>query len=193
MNSYCDSAPGHPLHGYYHDNEYGFPLTNEAQLLERLALEIFQAGLSWEITLKKRPTTVTAFDDFDVNTVAAYGEIETARLLANSGIIRNKLKVVAIIENANRIKALRDSHGGLASWIEANHPLIKAEWVKLFKKTFKFTGGEIVNEFLMSVGYLPGAHRDNCPVQIQLLKEHKLAWQNVPKGFYDETQSEFSK
>jgi DNA-3-methyladenine glycosylase I len=186
VSSYCDSAPGHPLHGPYHDGEYGFPLTNESQLLERLALEIFQAGLSWEITLKKRPTIVAAFDHFDVDTVAAYGEKETARLLADSGIIRNKLKVAAIIENANRIKALRDTYGGLSGWINANHPLTKADWVKLFKKTFKFTGGEIVNEFLMSIGYLPGAHRDDCPVHVQILKDHTLAWQNAPKGFYDE-------
>jgi DNA-3-methyladenine glycosylase I len=187
VSSYCDSAPGHPLHGPYHDGEYGFPLADESQLLERLALEIFQAGLSWEITLKKRPTTLAAFDQFDVDTVAAYGVKETACLLDDPGIIRNKLKVAAIIENANRIKALRETHGGLAGWIEANHPLTKADWVKLFKKTFKFTGGEIVNEFLMSIGYLPGAHRDDCPVHAQILKDHKLAWQNAPMGFYDES------
>ena len=185
MSTYCESAPGHPLHGPYHDHEYGFPMANEAALLERLALEIFQAGLSWEIVLKKRPTTVAAFEGFDVNKVAAYGEKETARLLADAGIIRNRLKVAAIIENANRIIGLRDSHGGFAGWIDHHHPLTKADWVKLFKKTFKFTGGEIVNEFLMSIGYLPGAHRDDCPVHLQILTKHNLAWQATPKGFYD--------
>ncbi len=185
VSSYCDSAPGHPLHGPYHDGEYGFPLRDESQLLERLALEIFQAGLSWEVILNKRPTIVLAFNHFDVDTVSAYSVKETERLLADPGIIRNKLKVAAIIENAKKIKALRYTHGGLASWIEANHPLTKADWVKKFKKTFKFTGSEIVNEFLMSIGYLPGAHRTDCPVYIGTLKSYKLAWQRAPKGFYD--------
>ena len=163
MSTYCDSAPGHPLHGPYHDTEYGFPLADEAALFERLSLEIFQAGLSWEIVLKKRPTTTAAFEGFDVDTVAAYGEAATARLLANPGIIRNRRKVAAIIENARRIQALRESHGGLAAWIAAHHPRNKKEWVKLFRQTFLFTGGEIVGEFLMSIGYLPGAHGEGCP------------------------------
>ena len=160
-------------------------MADEAALLERLALEIFQAGLSWEIILKKRPTTVVAFEGFNVDKVAAYADKDTARLLADPGIIRNRLKVASIIKNANRIKVLRESHGGFAGWIDSHHPLTKAEWVKLFKKTFKFMGGEIVNEFLMSIGYLPGAHRDDCPVHLQILDKHDLAWQNAPKGFYD--------
>lgn len=163
MSSYCDSAPGHPLHGPYHDSEHGFPLTDEAGLFERLCLEIFQAGLSWEVVLGKRPTTAAAFDGFDVDTVAAYGEAETARLLADPGIIRNRRKVAAIIENARRVQALRESHGGLAAWVAAHHRRDKKEWVKLFRQTFLFTGGEIVGEFLMSIGYLPGAHREDCP------------------------------
>lgn len=160
-------------------------MADEAALLERLALEIFQAGLSWEIILKKRPTTVVAFEGFNVDKVAAYADKDTARLLADPGIIRNRLKVASIIKNANRIKVLRESHGGFAGWIDSHHPLTKAEWVKLFKKTFKFMGGEIVNEFLMSIGYLPGAHRDDCPVHLKILDKHDLAWQNAPKGFYD--------
>ena len=163
MSTYCDSAPGHPLHGPYHDTEYGFPLADEAGLFERLCLEIFQAGLSWEIVLRKRPTTNAAFEGFYVDTVAAYGEAATARLLADPGIIRNRLKVAAIIENARRIQVLRESHGGLAAWIAAHHPRNKKEWVKLFRQTFLFTGGEIVGEFLMSIGYLPGAHGEGCP------------------------------
>ena len=164
MSSYCDSAPGHPIHGPYHDTEYGFPLADEAGLFERLSLEIFQAGLSWEIVLKKRPTIVAAFAGFDVDTVAAYGAADTARLLADAGIIRNRLKVAALIENARRLQALRQSHGGLAAWIAAHHPRDKKEWVKLFRQTFLFTGGEIVGEFLMSIGYLPGTHREDCPI-----------------------------
>ncbi|WP_316976653.1 DNA-3-methyladenine glycosylase I [Shumkonia mesophila] len=163
MSGYCDAAPGHPLHGPYHDEEYGFPLTDESALFERLSLEIFQAGLSWLLVLRKREGMRAAFDGFDVDTVAVYGEADVARLLADPGIVRNRLKVAAIIENARRIRALRDTDGGFAAWIAERHPLTLEEWVKVFRKTFKFTGGEVVNEFLMSIGYLPGAHREDCP------------------------------
>lgn len=177
MSWYCDIAPGHPVHGAYHDTEYGFPVSDEAVLFERLALEIMQAGLSWEIVLKKRSTMFKAFDGFTVDKVARYGERQIERLLADAGIIRNRRKVDAIIENAKRIQAIRKSHGGFADWIEANHPLAKEQWVKLFKKTFLFTGGEVVNEFLMSLGYLPGAHRDDCPVARKLARlKPKPAW-----------------
>ena len=164
MSKYCDIAIGHPLHGPYHDTEYGFPLTDERALFELQSLELFQAGLSWELILKKRPTTVAAFDGFDVDRVAAYGEGDVARLLADPGIIRNRLKVDAAIANARRIQALRASHGSFKGWLDAHHPLSREDWVKLFKKTFTFTGGEITGEFLMSTGYLPGAHDEDCPV-----------------------------
>ena len=140
MSSYCDFAPGDPLHGPYHDTEYGFPVTDEAALLERLSLEIFQAGLSWLIILKKRPTIVAAFGGFDAERVAAYGERDRERLLADAGIIRNRRKVDAIIENARRVVGLRESDGGFASWIASNHPLTKEEWVKAFRQAFVFHG-----------------------------------------------------
>ncbi len=168
MSSYCDFAPGHPLHGPYHDREYGFPVTDESVLFERFVLEINQAGLSWELMLKKRANFHAAYEGYDLDRVAAYGERERARLLADAGIIRNRLKVDAVIENARRVRALRDSHGGFAAWIDAQHPRPKDDWVKLFKKTFKFTGGEITGEFLMSIGYLPGAHRSGCPIAAEI-------------------------
>lgn len=164
MSSYCDFSPGHPFHGPYHDHEYGFPLMDDNELFERLVLEINQAGLSWLTILKKREGFRAAYDYFDVETVADYGEADTARLLADAGIIRNKLKVAAAIHNAQCILELRESHGSFANWLAAQHPLTKPEWVKLFKKTFRFTGGEITGEFLMSIGYLPGAHVESCPV-----------------------------
>ncbi len=170
MSWYCDAAPGHPFHGPYHDEEYGFPLTDEAGLLERLSLEIFQAGLSWLIVLKKRDAMVEAFAGFDVDTVAAFGEKDVERLLGNAGIIRNRRKVEAIIENARRIQGLRESHGGFAAWISAHHPLTLDEWLPVFRKTFRFTGREVVNEFLMSIGSLPGAHRTDCPVQARIAR-----------------------
>ena len=166
--SYCEAAPGHPFHGPYHDREYGFPTRAERKLFERLVLEINQAGLSWLTVLRKRAAFFQAFDGFDVDRVASYGRHERARLLADAGIIRNRLKVEAAIENARRIAALRERNGGFARWLDANHPLDKAEWVKLFKQTFVFTGGEITGEFLISTGYLPGAHVERCPVYARI-------------------------
>ena len=171
MSGYCDIAPGHPLHGPYHDHEYGFPQREEAVLFERLLLEINQAGLSWETMLRKRDGFRAAYSGFEVDRVARYGERDRARLLADPGIIRNRLKVEAAIHNAQVIQQLRDTHGGFAAWLDAHHPLPKAEWVKLFKKTFRFTGGEITGEFLMSLGYLPGAHRQDCPAYRRAAKQ----------------------
>src|SRR3546814_912035 len=102
--TYCDFAPGHPLHGPYHDTEYGFPQRDESVLFERLLLEINQAGLSWETILRKRDGFRHAYDDFDVDRVADYGDGDRARLLADAGIIRNRLKVDAAIHNAGVIR-----------------------------------------------------------------------------------------
>jgi DNA-3-methyladenine glycosylase I len=170
VSSYCEFAKGHELHGPYHDHEYGFPVEDESQLFERLLLEINQAGLNWELILKKRKGFREAYDDFDVDRVADYSQPDRERLLTDARIIRNKLKVNAAIVNAQVIRGMRDSHGGFAHWLKAHHPLEKEEWVKLFKKTFKFTGGEITGEFLMSIGYLPGPHRKDCPVFTQIVQ-----------------------
>lgn len=176
MSGYCDIAPGHPLHGPYHDDEYGVPQRDEPVLFERLLLEINQAGLSWETMLRKREGFRAAYDGFDVAKVAAYDEADRARLLADAGIVRNRLKIGAAIHNAGVIVGMRDSHGGFAGWLDAHHPLDKPGWVKLFRRTFRFTGGEITGEFLMSLGYLPGAHRADCPAHRRILAAHALPW-----------------
>jgi len=168
VSGYCDIAPGHPWHGPYHEREYGFPLDGDQALFERLCLEIFQAGLSWLIVLKRRAGMNAAFDSFDPAKVAAYGEADVERLLQDPGIIRNRAKVRAIIENANIVLALAAEHGSFAAWLAANHPLSKEDWIKLFRRTFRFTGPEVVNEFLMSISYLPGAHRPDCPVMDEI-------------------------
>ena len=157
-------APGHPFHGPYHDREYGFPIRRDDRLLERLALEINQAGLSWLTILKKKEAFRRAFDGFEPEAIAAYGARERRRLLSDAGIVRNRLKVDAVIENARRIVELRESHGSFARWLDANHPAELEQWTKLFRDTFRFTGGEIVREFLLSTGYLPGAHHRRCPI-----------------------------
>ena len=166
MSWYCAYAKDKQRHKRYHDTEYGFPTSSERVLFERLALEIMQAGLSWDIVMKKRKALNAAFDRFAPAKVAAYGARDIKRLLADATIIRNRRKVEAIIENARRIVALRRTHRGFAGWLAAHHPRTKAAWVKLFRQQFVFVGKEIVNEFLMGVGLLPGAHRKDCPVYV---------------------------
>jgi len=160
------------LHKNYHDNQYGFPLHDDNELFGRLILEINQAGLSWETILKKESNFRAAYSNFDILAVANYTETDRERLLSDAGIIRNRLKVSAAIENARTIVWLQIEYGSFEKWLEHHHPLTKAEWVKLFKKTFRFTGGEIVNEFLMSIGYLPGAHDVDCPVLQEIVKQN---------------------
>lgn len=166
---YCALAPGHPWHGPWHDEEYGFPAREDHVLLERFAMEINQAGLSWLTVLKKREAFRAAFGGFDVDRIAGYGPVDVERLMGDAGIIRNRRKIEAVVENARRIQLLRASHGSFVAWLDAHHPAEKAEWVGLFRRTFVFTGGEIVGEFLMSLGYLPGAHEPACPVQAEIL------------------------
>ena len=163
--SYCDIAPGHPVHGPYHDTEYGFPVRDDNRLFERLVLEINQAGLSWETILRKREAFREAYAGFDLNRVARFTARDRQRLMRDAGIIRNRMKIDAAIENAKRILALGQP---FASWLDAHHPRTKDEWVKLFKKTFVFTGGEITSSFLMSIGLLPGAHERACPVYARI-------------------------
>ncbi len=168
--SYCAISKGHPVHGPHHDLEYGRPVAADDALLERIAMEIMQAGLSWLLVLNKRAALGAAFRGFDPDAVARFGARDVGRLLADPGIIRNRRKIEAIIENARRVRALRDSHGGVAAWLDAQHPLRLPDWVKMMRKTFVFMGPEVVNEFLMSTGYLPGAHEPACP------KYREIAW-----------------
>lgn len=171
------------LHKNYHDNYYGFPIHDDNELFGRLIMEINQAGLSWELILKKEDSFRKAYNNFNIKKIASYTESDRERLLADSGIIRNKLKVHAAIENAKTILTLQKEFGSFEKWLEHHHPKSKEEWVKLFKKAFRFTGGEIVNEFLMSIGYLHGAHSDNCQIHKKIIKS-KPMWMNkikVPK------------
>ncbi len=178
--SYCKAIPSmkphdQVLHLVYHDQHYGFPIQDDNELFARLVLEINQAGLSWTTILKKQSHFQRAYHQFDIPTVAAYKQKDINRLLNDEGIIRNRLKIRAAIENAQTILLLQKEYGSFKNWIDAHHPLPKESWVKLFKKTFYFTGGEIVNEFLMSTGYLPGAHEKNCPIYHKVLQQSP-AW-----------------
>ena len=167
--SYCAAARDHPWHGPYHDGEYGFPVREDNLLFERLVLEMNQAGLSWLTILKKRESFRNAYHGFRVERVAAYGEQDLARLLADPGVVRNRLKIEAAVHNAGAIRALARTHESFTGWLDAHHPQSVRAWTQLFKKTFRFTGGEITREFLVSTGYLPGAHDRSCPVYASVL------------------------
>ena len=184
MASYCEAIDtmkeeDRKLHKQYHDLHYGFPIETDDELFCRLILEINQAGLSWTTILKKQETFRKAYHQFNIKKVASYQQKDIDRLMNDAGIIRNRLKINAAIENAKTIMQLQKQFGSFKNWLDHHHPKTKVEWTKLFKQTFRFTGGEIVNEFLMSTGYLPGAHTEACPVYKKLIKA-KPAWKNKP-------------
>ncbi len=171
-SSYCEVVQGMDqtnLHRIYHDTAYGFPIENDDELFGRLILEINQAGLSWTTILNKQSNFANAYNNFNIKKIAQYTDIDRQRLLEDAGIIRNKLKINAAIQNAKVIIDLQNKYGSFKNWLDVYHPLTKDEWVKIFKKTFTFTGGEIVNEFLMSIGYLKGAHIESCPIHQKVL------------------------
>jgi DNA-3-methyladenine glycosylase I len=181
MPTYCEfienlSGEVRELHMDYHDNQYGFPLYDDNELFGRFLMEINQAGLSWTLMLKKLDNFRKAFDGFNISLVASYGESDFKRLMNDAGIIRNRLKIKAAIENANRIQTLQKSHGSFRNWLDemalSHHDL--NDWTKLFKKHFVFTGGEIVNEFLISISMLPGAHSEDCPVWKKIQEKYGL-------------------
>lgn len=169
--SYCEAvalmAPDN-LHRIYHDTAYGFEIRDDNELFERLVLEINQAGLSWTTILNKQQNFKKAYHNFEIAKVAAYTDEDRVRLMNDAGIIRNRLKINAAIVNAQRILDIQREQQSFRNWLQIHHPLTKEEWVKLFKKTFLFTGGEIVNEFLMSIGMLEGAHIDTCEINKKL-------------------------
>ena len=162
------------IHKKYHDTQYGFPIHDDNELFARFVLEINQAGLSWETILNKEENFRKAYNNFDIKKVAKYGEKGKKRLMNDTGIIRNKLKINAAIENAKTILKLQKEFGSFQKWLEFHNPKTKDGWTRLFKKNFKFTGGEIVNEFLMSIGYLKGAHTKDCPIYSKILKKKPM-------------------
>lgn len=184
--SYCQFSQTNPLHQYYHDKEYGFPVDDDDVLLERLALEINQAGLSWDLMLKKRVSFNKAFKNFAVDKVAKFNKRDVERLLKDENIIRNRLKIEAVIHNAKLIKQIQKSHGSFSSWLVTQLTGIvdEREAAKIFKKHgFKFIGGEIMKEFLQSIGHLPSPHDKICPVNKEIFKTKVIAIvKAIPKG-----------
>jgi len=178
MTTYCEYCNSHPedtFNKIYHDTQYGFPISDDNLLFERLILEINQAGLSWITILKKAENFRAAYSGLDIKQVALYDEKERTRLLNDAGIIRNRLKVNAAIVNAQKIQELQKEFGSFKNWLDSHHPQPLDQWTKIFKRTFVFTGGEIVKEFLMSTGYLHGAHTPDCPI-FKIIYSQKPAW-----------------
>jgi DNA-3-methyladenine glycosylase I len=172
---FCATKDPQDVNRLYHDTQYGFPIDSDDELFGRLILEINQAGLSWQTILMKQVNFRLAFDHFSVEKIANYDQEKIEQLLQNPGIIRNKLKINAAIHNAKEVLSLQKEYGSFKNWIDLNDPKSKEEWVKLFKKNFKFVGGEIINEFLMSAGYLKGAHEKTCAI-FDVVLQSKPNW-----------------
>jgi DNA-3-methyladenine glycosylase I len=175
--SYCeitkDLAEDH-LDKKYHDNIYGFPVREDNELFGRLILEINQAGLSWSTILNKEQSFRRAFDDFEIEKIAGYDQIDKERLLNNKGIIRNTLKIEAVIYNAKVVTRIQSEFDSFNNWLYKYKGISLEEWTALFRKHFKFVGSTIVEEFLMSTGYLKGAHVETCPIYYKVLKSKPL-------------------
>jgi DNA-3-methyladenine glycosylase I len=171
--TYCeftkDLDESHP-HRLYHDNDYGFPIESDNELFGRLILEINQAGLNWLTILKKEKSFSEAYSNFDIAEVARFKSAEIDTLMQNAGIIRNKLKIESAVFNANSILELQKEFGSFKTWLDLNLGKDLKEWTALFKKNFKFTGGLIVEEFLMSTSYLKGAHVESCEIYKEIIK-----------------------
>lgn len=149
----------------YHDLHYGVRIEDDNELFCRLVMEINQAGLSWHTILVKENNFRGAYNNFDIIKVAKYGEKDFDRLMNDAGIIRNRLKINAAIYNAQQIKLIQKEFGSFRQWLDVQGRTLyqdKVAWLKLFKKHFKFVGGEIVGEFLMSIDMLPDSHGKEC-------------------------------
>ena len=164
----------------YHDEEWGKPLHDDQMLFEFLSLDAMQAGLSWNTILRKRENFRQAFDHFEIEVVAAYDETKVLELLANPGIVRNKAKINAIINNANRVIAIRDEFNSLErylwgftggkvvqnSWqtlseIPATSPIADAMSKDLIARGFKCCGSTILYAFMQAAG-LVNDHIVSC-------------------------------
>ena len=176
----CGWATSDPLYIAYHDEEWGTPCRDDDELFERLMLEGFQAGLSWITILRKRDAFTRAFDGWHAETIAAYGEADIARLLADPGIVRNRLKVRGAVQNARAYLALQEDLGSFSDYcwnfvdgepivnrpqamgdVPATTPLATTISKDLRKRGFTFVGPTIVYAFMQSVGMVDD-HLTTC-------------------------------
>lgn len=161
--SYCRNQPKDSIHHWYHDEVYGKMSEDDNELFGRLVMEINQAGLSWNTVLQKYEGLKLAYSQFNLQKVSMYKEQDISELMGNKNIIRHELKIRSIVYNAQQILEIQKEFGTFKNWIMLQNQISIENWVKLFKKNFKFVGKEIVKEFLSSNGILKGAHDKECP------------------------------
>ena len=184
MITRCDWAGGDPLYTAYHDTEWGVPLHEDRRLFEFLILEGFQAGLSWLTILKKRENYRKAFDDFDPHKIAAYTSARKKALLSNAGIIRNKLKIDAAVQNAVSFLSIQQEFDSFDRyiWQFVGGRTLKNNWqsvtaipastkeseamsADLKRRGFKFVGPTICYAFMQATGlvndHIVGCFRHN--------------------------------
>lgn len=157
----CSWAENDPLMTRYHDDEWGEPLAEDDALFERLTLEIFQAGLNWRMILHKREAFRKAFHNFSLRRVAAYRDRDVQRLLNDSGIIRNRKKIEAAINNARVFLEIAEEHGSFQKYL-AGLSGDEGTLLKEFRVRFSFMGPTIATSFFYSVGVLPAPHQPGC-------------------------------
>ena len=157
----CRWAATDPVLATYHDNEWGEAPVGDAGWFERLSLEVFQAGLSWRTVLAKRDGFRRAFHDFEPKIVAAFTAKDVTGVLRDPGIVRNRAKVLATIENAKVVLALADEHGSFGAWVAAQPDDLEGQQ-RVYRQTFQFAGPQVVEAFLQSVGRVPAPHEPGC-------------------------------
>ena len=162
--SYCSALPKDNIHRQYHDHVYGQSCKEDNALFGRLILEINQAGLSWNTILQKSESIKKAYAGFDIEKIASFREPQIEELMNNSGVIRHRGKINAIVHTAEQIIAIQNDCHSFFNWLTQKGEISLEEWIKVFKKSFKFVGKEIVKEFLMSTGFIGGAHEPTCPM-----------------------------
>ncbi|MAW08763.1 MAG: DNA-3-methyladenine glycosylase I [Flavobacteriaceae bacterium] len=175
--SYCSNVNCGKLnyyHNHYHDNIYGFPAKSENELFGRLVLEINQAGLSWDTVLKKEKAIKDAYRDYSFFKIAEFNNSDIQRILNDNKVIRMKSKIEAIIYNAKKIISVTEKHNSFKNFLDMHHPLTMSGWLSVFKNEFKFVGKEICKEFLMSTGYIKGAHEKSCPIYKKVIREKPM-------------------
>lgn len=174
----CRWCAATPEYEAYHDHEWGFPVSDDIRLFEKLCLESFQSGLSWRTILAKRENFRKAFDGFDFHRMAGYGERQVARLLQDEGIVRHRGKIEAVIHNAGRAVDLQAEYGSLAAYFwryevgraqaappqtVTTSPEALALAKDLKKRGWKFVGPTTVYAFMQAMGLL-NDHVPDCIV-----------------------------
>lgn len=182
--AWADSAPDFP---HYHDTEWGFPVANDQRLFEKLCLETFQSGLNWRTILSKRENFRQAFENFDVKKVALFDDDDVKQLLENKGIVRNKRKVLAVINNAKRALEMIETEGSLAAFLwryepdentlpppetQTTSPESIALSKALKKRGWQFVGPTTLYAFMQSMGLI-NDHAEACFMRKDIAEARK--------------------